>query len=404
MSEQKSKERGREASPEVGPAPRAELPEHLTEMWRRHDFLWLFDVSMGNPNGDPDNDGAPRLDPVDRHGIVTGVRLRRAIRNWVALVSRYEPEERRNRLKIYIEHGAVLNEKIRDAYVTLNLPTGQRAQREIRREDVRGEIGDLASAGLLPESFTYEVDLSGESATLAYAGELSGRELKLALDELGDALSPRTRSFIESLAREAGSPEKTRDNAEAARQQMDLNYWDVRTFGAVMSTGLDADRETGPVQIPDCRSVDPVTSLDLAITRGAVTREEDRENRSTMGHRYILPYALYRAPGFFSPTYAERTGISSEDLALFWNSLRDPWSTERSYSRGTMTTVSGARGGGLHVFSHDHPLGNAPAHELFDRVRVSLKDGVEDAAGIEDYEISTDLEGLPQGVTYTKLF
>lgn len=388
----------------AGPVPRPALPEHLLDTWRRHDFLWLYDVTMGNPNGDPDNDGAPRVDPVDRHGIVTGVRMRRALRNWVAHVSRFEPEERRNKLKIYIEHGSVLNEKIRDAYVDLDLPTGQRVQRGIRAQNVRTELGDLHSAGLLPESFLYELEDSGEGATLTYGGELSGRELKLALDELGQDISSSTRSFIESVAREAGSPEKTRDRSEAARQQMDLNYWDVRTFGAVMSVGLDADRETGPIQIPDCKSVDPVTTIDLSITRGAVTREEDYEKRSTMGYRYILPYALYRAPGFYNPFYAERTGVSPEDLELFWNSLRDPWSIERSYSRGHMSTLSGAAGGGLHVFSHDHPLGNAPAHELFDRIRVSLKSGVEDPSGIEDYEISAGVDELPEGVTYTKLF
>ena len=381
-----------------------ELPEHLTETWRRHDFVWLFDVAMGNPNGDPDNDGAPRVDPEDLRGMVTGVRLRRAIRNWVSFCRRYAPEDRRDRLKIYIEHGGVINEKIRGAYESLGLPVGERVERNIGRQDVREELAALSVTELLPEGFEYrEVD-TGERASLVYAGELGPRELKGALDELGESLSRRTRSFVEGIARDAGSPEKTRDKAEAARDVMSWNYWDVRTFGAVMSVGLDADRLTGPVQIPDCKSVDPVSVIEMAITRGAVTREEEYDKRITRGRRYILPYAMFRAPGFFSPFFAERTGMTEEDLALFWASLRDPWSLERSSTKGFMTTVSKSHGGGLHIFSHDHPLGNAPAHELFERLRVSRKPGVDVAEGIEDYEVSAEIKDLPRGVTYTQLF
>lgn len=386
------------AMAQAGRANLSPLPEHLTQPWRRHDFVWLFDVTMGNPNGDPDNDGRPRIDPEDRYGIVTGVRLRRALRNWVSLFSRFEEPARRDRLKIHIEHGAILNDNIRGSYEDIGLATGQRATRNISNADVRRQIGDLAAAGLLPDSFTFEPGENADGASLTYSGELAHRELKAVLDDLGDAIAPGTRRFVDNLAKEARSPEKTRDRADAARRQMDVNYYDVRTFGAVMSTGLDADRETGPVQIPDCRSVDPIEIMDLAITRMAVTREEDAEKERTIGRRYIVPYALYRAPGFFSPFYAERTGLTSYDLEVFWNSLRDPWSIERSYARGLMTTVR------LHIFTHDHPMGNAPAHELLARVRASLKPDAEVPEGIDDYEISVDLEGLPAGITHHRLF
>lgn len=230
-------------------------------------------------------------------------------------------------------------------------------------------------------------------------------ELRAALNELGDSITRRTRTFIEGLAREAGSPEKTRDKAEAAREQMDLNYWDVRTFGAVMSTGLDADRETGPVQIPDCRSVDPVTILDWTVTRVAITREEERDQKvSTMGNRYLIPYGLYVAYGFFNPIRAAKTGMDEEDLKLLWRPLEDPWSLDRSANRGYMSTVGGEDGGGLHVFSHDHPMGNAPAHRLFDRIQVSLKDRVDVPRGVEDYEIGANVDDLPPGVSYNCLF
>lgn len=382
---------------DAGPAPRPDLADHLTDSGRRHDFVWLFDCTMGNPNGDPDNDGAPRSDPETRHGIVTGQRLRRAIRDWVAHAALFEPAERRNKLGLFVEHRGVLNEKIRDAYVALDLPTGRRVERAITRDDVRAEISDLASAGLLPDSFSYEVDASGENATLAYAGELTPTELKAVLDDLADSISRRTRGFIEAVARDAGSPQKTRDNAEAARAQMNYNYWDVRTFGAVMSTGLDADRETGAVQIPDCRSVDPITPLDLAITRVAITREEDRDKVSTMGNRHIIPYGLYAVYGFFNPLRAARTGMDDEDLELFWSALADPWSLERSANRGVMSTVPVEHGGGLHIFSHEHPMGNEPAHRLFDKVQVSLRDGVEVPRSIEDYEIVVDQDGISAG-------
>lgn len=388
----------------AGPLPAEPLPEPVTDPTTRHDFVWVFDCSMGNPNGDPDNDGAPRQDPETLHGMVSGQRMRRAVRNWVATASGFEPdEERRSRLKIYIEQRGVLNEKIRGAYRALDLPTGKKVERAISDEAVRGEISDLDSAGLMPEGFAYTIDPSGENARLAYAGELTPDELKRALDGLEGDLTRKTRNFIQALAREAGSPEKTRDNAEAARGWMNHNYFDVRVFGAVMSTGLDADRETGPVQIPDCRSVDPVTVMDLTITRVAITREEERDDKlSTMGSKYLIPYGLYVAHGFFNPLQAEQTGMTSEDLALFWRSLKDPWDQERSSSRGEMVTR------GVHVFSHEHPMGNARAHELFDLVGYRLKDGADAPREFEDYDALRGAEeirsGLPRGVSYAKLF
>jgi len=187
------------------------------------------------------------------------------------------------------------------------------------------------------------------------------------------------------------------------------NFYDIRMFGAVMTTGVNCGQVRGPAQITFARSLDPIAPLDLAITRVAVTREEDAQvavaedgsgttgKQTEMGRKALVPYGLYRAHGFFNPHFATRTGVTEEDLALFWQALGAMWDLDRSASRGMMACR------GLYVFSHDSSLGNAPAHQLFERVEVVRRPEVEVARRFANYEVLIDDDALPGGVTLTRL-
>lgn len=299
------------------------LPVHL-DPERRHDFVLLFDVHDGNPNGDPDAGNLPRVDPETMQGLVTDVSIKRRVRNWVDATRGQE-----ERMKIYVQNkGIALNDLHQRAYTALNKkPSGSKQDR----------------------------------ATV-----------------------------------------------EAVRAWMCENFYDIRTFGAVMTTEVNAGQVRGPVQISFARSIDPVVPLDLSITRVAVTRsqdaqvvegEGDREGGKVteMGRKAILPYALFRAFGFVTPTFARQTGFDARDLEVLWEALIRGWELDRSASRGLMACR------GLYVFSHDHPLGNAPAHQLLERVLIRRRDGVQVARSISDYVIEVDDQGLPEGVHLTRL-
>lgn len=283
----------------------------------RHEFVMLFDVTNGNPNGDPDAGNLPRVDPETGLGIVTDVALKRKIRNYVDALRGNE-----GRFKIYIQQGAILNNQHGRAYTAL------------------------------------------------------GKDPKKAIQT--DIL--------------------------AAKKWMCDNFFDVRTFGAVMSTEVNAGQVRGPVQLTFARSVDPILGLDAAITRMALTKPDPKQDASdetarsgTMGRKAYIPYGLYVVHGFYVPTFAKDTGFSDEDLALIWQALENMWDLDRSASRG-MTACRG-----LYVFSHSSPLGNAPAHKLLNRVTVKRKPEVSVARQFEDYDVTVSMDGLPEGVTLTRL-
>jgi CRISPR-associated protein Csd2 len=186
---------------------------------------------------------------------------------------------------------------------------------------------------------------------------------------------------------------------EAARQWMCRNFYDVRTFGAVMTTGVNAGQVRGPAQITFARSIDPVVPTEYAITRVAKTTLERSEKAGTteIGRKYTIPYGLYRAHGFVSASFARDTGFSEEDLALLWEAVTRMFWDDRSAARGEMDTR------GLYVFRHASALGEASAHRLFERIRVQRRLGVEPARSFEDYEVSVDDANLPRGVTLSRL-
>lgn len=283
----------------------------------RYDFVYLFDVQDGNPNGDPDAGNLPRTDAETGHGLVTDVCLKRKVRNYVGLTKGESPG-----FDIYVKEKAVL------------MRAHERAYKAIGR---------------------------------------------------GDALKGDDR-------KRKGSG----DDVDAARKWMCENFFDIRAFGAVMSLGVSCGQVRGPVQITFARSVVPVVSLEHSITRMAVATEEEAEKQQgdnrTMGRKFTVPYGVYRAHGFVSASLANQTGFSDEDLMLLWEALKNMFEHDRSAARGLMCTR------GLHVFEHESPLGNAPAHRLFERVTVHEEDPGRPPRSFSDFDVQVADKELPAGV------
>jgi CRISPR-associated protein Csd2 len=286
----------------------------------RYDFVLLFDVKDGNPNGDPDAGNLPRVDAETGRGLVTDVSLKRKVRNFIGLVKGEQPP-----FDIYVKEKAILTHQQEKAYLALGL-------------DPKGKDGK----------------------------------------------------------RKGG------DDVDTAKKWMCQNFFDIRTFGAVMSLKeANCGQVRGPVQLTFARSVDPVVAQEHSITRMAVATEaeaekQDGDNR-TMGRKFTVPYGLYVTHGFVSSHLATQTGFGEEDLELLWKALEQMFEHDRSAARGEMTTR------GLYVFKHDSQLGNAPAHSLFARVLPKLKEGASVPRDFGDYSVTVDEAGLPQGVTLQKI-
>jgi len=277
-------------------------------MNNRYDFVFLFDIKDGNPNGDPDAGNLPRLDAESGHGLVTDVCLKRKIRNFVSL-SKTDVQG----FDIYVREKAILNQQHSRAYT--------------------------------------------------------------ALDK---------------------KPEKGKEE-QGVRDWMCKNFYDIRTFGAVMTTEVNCGQVRGPVQLAFARSIDRIFSAEHAITRMAVTTEreavaQDGGNR-TMGRKFTVPYALYRAHGFINPFLAKQTGFDDADLDLLKSALGQMFDFDRSAARGVMSARR------VIAFKHATALGSAPAHKLFDLVKIAKKPGVDVPRSYEDYEVTLDTAALPSGVT-----
>jgi len=301
----------------------------------RYDFVYLFDVANGNPNGDPDAGNLPRVDPETNQGLVTDVCLKRKVRNFVAMAKNGTPG-----YDIYMAERAILNNQHKKAYSALGIQSESK---------------------------------------------------KLPKDEA-----------------------KARD----LTKWMCTHFFDIRAFGAVMATEINTGQVRGPVQFTFARSVEPIMPIEVSITRGSVTNEKDAEKKDReMGRKHIVPYGLYRAHGFISGRLAndskKGTGFSTEDLELFWHALAEMFDHDRSAARGEMTARK------LIVFEHKSDLGNAPAHTLFERVKIKRRrhDGaLQDCEGsppngggsreplpparaFADYAIIVDKDALPAGIT-----
>lgn len=283
----------------------------------RYEFVILFDVENGNPNGDPDAGNLPRIDPESGYGLVTDVCLKRKIRNYVELVKEGEPGYR-----IYIKEGVPLNRSDNEAYEYIGAT--DKTVKDLKKKDP-------------------DVDLK-------------------------------------------------------IRNYMCENFFDIRTFGAVMTTfvkaALNCGQVRGPVQLGFARSIDPVISQEVTITRVAITTEKDAEDKKTeMGRKSIIPYALYRTEGYISANLARKvTGFSEEDLELLWQAIINMFEHDHSAARGNMSVRE------LIVFKHDSELGNCPAYKLFDAIDVHRKEDVVCARKYSDYEVAIHTEKIPESV------
>ncbi|MEJ5330882.1 MAG: type I-C CRISPR-associated protein Cas7/Csd2 [Desulfobaccales bacterium] len=323
-----------------------------TDPSKRHEFVYLFDVVNGNPNGDPDAGNLPRLDPETMHGLVTDVCLKRKIRDYVALV---------HNQPIFIQSQTALNRLIVEGYKKADI---QLTQIPLEDEEI---ISWLTRTEL--DGFT--LDLQDEKYALIYDGSMgtSPKDIQnVFLESLNDedkALSDKLKKLAGQLAKSARKP--TREERQKVQEKMLSKFYDIRLFGAVLSTGLNAGQVRGPVQLTFARSLSPIVALDLSITRVAITREADRAKgkETEMGRKPLVPYGLYRAHGFFNPHLAEKTGVTADDLALLWEALQNLFEFDRSAARGEMACR------GLYIFTHDNNLGKAPAHKLFDLIRIS---------------------------------
>lgn len=368
----------------------------------RHDFVYLFDVTDGNPNGDPDAGNMPRIDPETMQGLVTDVALKRKVRDYVASVIELVnckdlPPSLENMLGkyaymrgqgIFIQSKEALNTLIYRAYKETGLEAA-----EIKLDDEILEV--------LPDDLPDGFALLEDGRTLAYSGQAAKRkeiedELKNMFDEdtrkqLGKKISQIADDLVAVVRGMKKTPEEKEKQQRKARDRMVEDYYDVRMFGAVMSTGLNAGQVRGPVQITFARSIDPILPMDLTITRQARTTTERMKTGATeMGRKPIVPYGLYRAHGFFNPMLAEK--VSENDLALLWDALLNMFEHDRSAARGQMNCR------GLYVFTHDNRLGNAHAHKLFERIRVHRKLGVEAPRSYDDYVVELDETNMPSGV------
>ena len=277
-------------------------------MNNRYDFIYLFDVKDGNPNGDPDAGNLPRIGPETGHGLVTDVCLKRKVRNFIQMVKAEAQDKdtdgNAQGFDVYVREKAILNNQHLRAYKSLNLDPKKAKQEE----------------------------------------------------------------------------------RDQTREWMCKNFYDIRTFGAVMSTEINCGQVRGPIQFAFGRSIDPVVTSEHAVTRCAVATEKEAEKQSgdnrTMGRKFTVPYGLYMAHGFINPFLANQTGFGDEDLTLFWEALKNMFEHDRSAARGLMGAQK------IIVFKHDSALGSAPANKLFDLVSVKRKDGVEVPRSFSDYEVT----------------
>jgi CRISPR-associated protein Csd2 len=317
------------------------MSQTATTITNRYDFVYLFDVADGNPNGDPDAGNQPRIDPETGEGLVTDVCIKRKIRNTVPLLGSG------NGHRIYFQ--------------TQEAPNEERILNKLHQQ----AIDAVSPAQPVP------------AAAEPAAEEKKPGGRKKGSDKGGD---------------------KSADVTSQARRWMCEQFWDVRAFGAVMTTGVNCGQVRGPVQLTFSRSIGPILSLEHAITRKSVTTEEDALSQikkdgsitGTMGRKMTVPYGVYRCHGFVSPQLAAQTGFTEADLGLLWQALLRMFEQDRSATRGQMS----ARG--LYVFKHASALGNAPSHRLQEMVKVTRKNEV--ARSFADFTVAVDSAGLPPGV------
>ena len=365
----------------------------MSNLNKRYDFVLLFDVKDGNPNGDPDAANLPRIDAETGTGLVTDVCLKRKVRNFVQIVKKYERP-----YDIYIKEKAVLGQAHFQAFKELNISTGEVSKKYISDHSLLESLSELS----FPEGLHFEE--GDENGVLIVDSDADKKVIKEWIKENKDTISKEAKKIIEEALKEAKPRKPTAEESNRGKEKMCQDFYDIRTFGAVMSlkSAPNCGQVRGPVQLTFARSVEPIVALEHSITRMAVATEAEAEKQSgdnrTMGRKYTVPYGLYRSYGFVSAHLANQTGFSEEDLNLFWDSLLNMFEHDRSAARGMMATR------GLYVFEHSTALGNAPAYSLFDRITVKRKDeSAGPARSFEDYVVNVNSDNLGEVQLIRKL-
>lgn len=359
----------------------------------RYDFVLIFDVQDGNPNGDPDAGNLPRVDPETGRGLVTDVCLKRKVRNYVQITKTSDDGKALKGFDIYIKEKAVLGLAQFKAFNDLGIPTGKISQKEIP-ETLQNAFEEID----LPDGLSIEEMGSEERQALIVAADADKKAIQQWIKD--EKLSNELSSFIKNALKDAKPQKPTAEQTEKGKAKMCEDYYDIRTFGAVMSlkSAPNCGQVRGPVQMTFARSVDPIVTLEHTITRMAVATEAEAEKQSgdnrTMGRKHTVPYGVYVAHGFISPHLAAQTKFTGEDLDIFWKALTDMFEHDRSAARGLMATRK------LIIFKHDTALGNAHAHELFDLVRLVRNDNSDKPPrAFSDYKLDFDPLKVPAGVT-----
>ncbi len=353
----------------------------------RYEFIYLFDVTNGNPNGDPDAGNAPRQDYETGKGLVTDVCLKRKVRNYVDIANKNLPP-----YEIHVREGAFLSEHHKRAHLAIEKET-------IRMIVPVDLVEELKAFAAYPEGVSFSVDGDRPCLVLSLADleetKKKAESLKEKKNKGDDAnaklLSPAAKANIKELF--IDSKEKK------AAQWMCKNFFDVRTFGAVMSTGdARCGQVRGPVQLGFAESIDPIVGKEIPMSRTAAVSVDKPDDRGLGARKSIVPYGLYRVHGYISPHLASHTGFSEKDLEMFWSALKNMFDHDPAAARTGMNAQK------LFVFRHDSELGNAQAHKLFELVEVKRKDETRPARAFRDYEVSFSKEKTPAGVIPMEMF
>ena len=360
----------------------------MSELKNRIDFVYIFDVQDGNPNGDPDAGNLPRVDAETGMGLVTDVCLKRKIRNYVQLA-----KECAAGFDIYVKEKSVLGRSHIAAFKALGYKLGEESKKEIPTE-LKDELDESSLFEGL--SITEE----NEIGYLVVAGDADKKAIQEWLKE--SELSKQTINFIKATLKDAKPRKQTQEETEGGRKWMCSKFYDVRSFGAVLSlkSAPNCGQVRGPIQFTFARSIDPITAMEHSITRMAVATEKEAEKQGgdnhTMGRKATVPYGLYVCHGFISANLAKQTGFTEEDLALFWDALKNMFDADRSAARGLMSAQK------LIIFKHESVLGNAPANKLFDLVKIEkVCDGA--PRKFEDYKVTIEKNNLPAGITVEEM-
>ncbi len=364
----------------------------MSTISNRYDFVLLFDVKDGNPNGDPDAGNLPRVDPETGNGLVTDVCIKRKIRNFVQLKSITDEFKDNKGYDIYVKEKAVLGRAHVAVFKELGIQLGEELKVAISKE-----VYDWLDENGLPNGVTIDSDEDAATYELTVASDAGKKEIKEWLKEAKP--SKAVKDGINNILRNAKTRRPTGEEVEQGRDKMCQNFYDIRTFGGVLSlkSAPNCGQVRGPVQLTFARSIDQVVPLEHSITRMAVATEAEAEKQQgdnrTMGRKFTVPYGLYRCHGFVSAPLAKQTGFNQGDLDLFWKALLEMFEHDRSAARGQMATRK------LIVFKHSSELGNTPAHQLFDMVKVTPTDKpTRDFAEYKDRITVPTQADMPQGV------